>query len=540
MMKKNLLRTLSTLLAIVMLVSVLAGCAGKSAEPVQPTTEANTASTEAGSNENAPTGKQLGGKVVAALSGNPTEFFTPYKQGTMTNYAWAVYEPLARDKADSTFAPCLAESWTVDEAENSLTVKIREGVSFSNGDTLDADDVVFSLSCREEYGTYGLIGSPVSIEKLDTYTVKITWAEFSLNFESWILTQFIYSKETFEEKGLDWMLNNMVGTGPYVVDDYIPDVHLLFVRNENYWGDEVPGPDSIEWLVISDATSRIAAFLNGELAEMTNISDPTMIAQLTAAGYTPYDPVVVQSNQYLAIPITTDENDPLSNEAVRKAIQKGVDWENLIKTTNGEGAYHIDAIGMNKMPYYRDDLNKVVLDVEGAKKDLADAGYPNGFSTTIYCFKGTASQATVLQNALSKLGITAEVETLDYTVFNGEYITGKSGCNGILINVWTFYMSNQTDRFSKFLSPVGALKGVTTFTPEQESLWEKVPVSRTMDEQNANLYAFVDCYVNDSALVWPMGNTSAYHFYQPWYHFEDEGYSMSCGRDTMYMWVEKH
>lgn len=544
-MKRKFSKAMALILALVMISALIAGCSGSN-DPSQNDEQPSNTNTNEESTGNEPTSPSQpdhhGGKLTVSVSSNPTEFFTPYKQGTMTTYAWPVYEPMAWDKADGTFEPCLAESWTVDADNNTLTVKLREGVQFSNGDPLNADDVIFTLSCREEYGTTGLIGSPTAIEKVDEYTVKVTWADFSLNFETWILPQYVYSKETFDEKGFDWILNNLMGTGPYVLEEYIPDIHLTFERNANYWRDETPGPDSIEMRVMTDATSRMAAFMSGEIDELRGItSDSTTMTTLTAAGYTAVSPEVDSSNQYFAIPITTDPNDPLSKEEVRLAIYNGIDWDGLAKLANGPDSYHINGIGFNKMPYYNDGLNaKHHYDPEAAKKALADAGYPNGFSTKLYYFGGTTTPTTVLQSALAELGITAEVESVDYTLINGEYISGKGPKNGIVMNVWVFYMNNQPDRFNKFLSPVGALNGITAFTDEQRELWSKVPVSRTMEELNANLYAFVDSYVNDSALIWPMNNTVSYDFFQSWMHMEPGCFSLSAGRDPMYIWVESH
>lgn len=548
-MKHNMVRTLALLLASVMLISLFAGCGSKSpaSKDQDVKQETNTSTSEAIVQEAAPaptaaedpSAYAKGGKLVGGITTNPTEFFTPYKQGTMTSYGWAVYEPLAWNKGDGNWHNCLAESWVVDNDSHTLTVKLHDNIKFSNGDPLTADDVIFTLTCRQEYGTYGLIGSPASVEKVDDLTVKITWDEFSLNYELWILPQYIYSKETFEEKGLDWMLTNMIGTGPYVLDEYIPDVHLLFSRNENYWR-EGPSLDSIEWVKIADNTALLAAFLQGEIDLMTNVQDYLTYTQLTGAGFVPQEPVIGEGMQNLALPITLDPDDPLANKDVRKAIYNGIDWNELAHVCGTPNDYHSDVIGITKMPYYKETLEQSKFDVASAKKALADAGYPNGFSTTLYGTTMSEKALIYMQDALKQLGITAEVMTIDYTVLNGEYLTGKAATSGIILNGWKFYQTNQTDRFVKFLSPVGALKGMTTYTDKLVELWNAVPNANSLEEQNALLYAFVNEYVNEEALVWPMYNTSLYAFYQPWCHFTDMAPSASAGYDPFEIWVEQH
>ena len=484
-----------------------------------------------------------GGTVTLGITSNPTEFFTPYKQGTLNSYGWTVFEPLAWDRINGTYDPCLAESWEIDQDNKTMTVKIHEGISFSNGYPLTADDVVFTLTCRQEFGTYGLIGNPVSVEKLDDYTVKVTWENFSLNYAYWILPQYIYSQKTYEEKGLDWMLTNMVGTGPYVMNEYIPDVRLAVSRNENYWGETTPGPDGFEWICVTDQTAMLAAFLNGEIDNMASVQDPTVIAQLEGAGYEAADVPISLVLQYFAVPITTDPADPLSNPEVRKAIYLyGVDWDDLALTVSGEKSYHTDALGKPTMPYYEESLEVNAYDPEKAKKMLADAGYADGFTTSIYCMANMAGQATYLQDAMKKLGITVEIVNVDYTQINGEYLTGKAASSGIVMSGMAYndYTTNQDDRFNKFFSPIGALKGITNFDDDLLAMWETVRVARSLEEQSASLAKFVKSYVGENALVWPMNNTSGETYMQPWYHVEYEAYATTAGRNPQYIWVEEH
>lgn len=546
-MKKTYTRLLSLVLSAALILS-LVGCSGSTSVSSGTGDSASPGSSQAIS---APAqqstltaeGFPLGGKVTLGMTGNPTEFFTPYKQGTLNSYGWTVFEPLAWDRIDGTFEPCLAESWEVDQDQNTLTVKLREGIHFSNGDPLTADDVVFTLTCRQEYGTYGLIGSPISVEKLDEYTVKVTWETFSLNFAGWVLPQYIYSQKVFEEKGLDWMLTNMVGTGPYVMNEYIPDVRFSVTRNENYWREETPGPDEFEWVCVTDQTAMLAAFLNKEIDNLGQVQDPAYLAQLESEGYKAIEMSVSREMQYFAVPISTDPNDPLSDPDVRKAIYLyGIDWDNLALTVGGESSYHTDAIGKQAMPYYAESLEANAYDPETAKKMLEEAGYGEGFATTIYTIPDMAGQATYMQDALRNLGVTAEIVTVDYTLINGEYLTGNAVSSGIVMSVMAYsdYTTNQDDRFNKFFSPIGALKGITDFSEEQMALWENVGKARSLEEQSKALCNFVNSYIAQSALVWPVNNISGANYAQPWYHVEQEAYCASAGRDPRYVWVEAH
>lgn len=180
--------------------AALSGC-GSSGEEVTSTTaaaaEENTQNTQTADNltgmeaEFAEGQAHKGGKLTMGETGDVGEFFSPYKQGTLVTYGWAVYEPLAWLSSDGTWTPCLAESWERDDENFTLTVHLRKDVTFSGGEPMTADDVVFSHACRMEYGTASTIGNPASVEKVDDYTVVFTWPSFSLNYEVWVLGQYL-------------------------------------------------------------------------------------------------------------------------------------------------------------------------------------------------------------------------------------------------------------------------------------------------------------------------------------------------------------
>lgn len=543
--RRHFLKAIALVLALVFSASIMIGC-GQSSTGTSSSSGSSgssssgnaSSSSSSGTTSTAAADPNKGGRIVM-YDGSPTEFFTPYKQGTMTSYGWCAYEPLAWDKKDNFFDPCLAKSWSIDVENKSMSITLNEGIRFSDGTPLTADDVVWTLSVRKDYGTDGLIGSPVSIEKVDDLNLVITWAEFSLNYEMWILPQYIYSKAAFEQNGLDWMLTNMMGSGPYILKEYIPDVHLLFTRNENYWRDQTPDPDEFEWIIITDATAALVAFLNGEIATIRTM-DPLQEQQILAAGYEPYSPPNAQSSQSIALPITIDPNDPLANDTVRRAIYTGIDWDDLAKTTSGPTAFHTDAIGRPEMTYYKDSLNKTKYDPEAAKAAIAKE-YPDGFDTTIYCMNmgNNPDMAAYMQDALKALNVRAEVVPIDYSLLNSEYLTGIATKSGIVLTGYFFYVTNQPDRFLKFMSPVGAFKGATNFPQELVDLWNEVPKATTYDAQDEALYNFVDAYVNKYALVWPLFNTTPMaNYFNEGCRFEELSYCNSAGFDPMYMFAD--
>jgi ABC-type transport system substrate-binding protein len=157
-----------------------------------------------------------GGEVVNVVSGF-NGFFAPKSQTTAMDVCWPALESLGYQTSDGVWHPRLATSWDIDNSAYTVTLHIREGVKFHNGDTFDAKDVAWTLNARNDYKTASNIGNPASIEATDDYTVVVTYNNFSLDYLNWLLPQFMYSKETFDEKGEEYMMNNIIGTGPYAM-----------------------------------------------------------------------------------------------------------------------------------------------------------------------------------------------------------------------------------------------------------------------------------------------------------------------------------
>lgn len=543
-------KTLAIVLALVMILS-LAACGGK---------QASTTPTNAPESNNTPTvpapkpsepivleGKEAeyaeaqahrGGTLVMGSSQPMGEFFNPYKQGQLVGYGWTVYEPLAWMYEDGTWEPCLAESWERDNENNSLIVHIRKDVNFSGGEPLTADDVVFSHAKRLEYGTGSTIGNPTSIEKVDDYTVKFTWPSFSLNYEVWVLGQYIYCESKFEEEGLDWILNNMYGTGPYVQEEFVPDVRLTFKRNENYWRDETPPYDRLEWIQYADANASLAAFLNGEIARSVAANDADR-AMLAAAGYQEVVSRQASEMQNILIPLSTDESDPFFDVNVRRAVYlHGIDWNGMASTVGGSTGFHTDSLGATGMDYYKPSIEQSSYDLELAKKELADAGYPDGFKTKIYTSAMSAGMATYLQAELVKLGIEAEIETVDYSVIQSEYISSKAATTGICCWGLANPATNQLDRFIKHMNYTATCGGSAVWTDEIKALWDATPTAKTLEEQSENLYKYVERYVITDCQIWPAYNTVSGYYYANWVCFGDHANTSGAGSgyNPFYIW----
>lgn len=565
MLKKNLKSAATKGLAVLTalcLTMAAAGCGSTESqnapagESGQKETSVNTEQTAAaqaetvdatntGSNNYAEGSERTQGGELNNVTSMFTGFFQPQSQTTAMEVCWPALESLAYQTADGEWHPRLAESWEVDrENAHTVTIHLKQGISFDNGDPFDADDVVFTYMSRFDYGTQSNIGAPASVEKVDDYTVVVTYDAFSLDYESWLLPQFMYSKETFDEKGEDWMINNIVGTGPYKMKEYIPDESLSFVRNDNYWGE--PGNvDTLSFRLIQDSTAQTAAFLNGEIDRIV-ANSPTVYKLLTDNGYTPVISKAAVGQQNSIVPITMNPDDPLSKKEVRQAIyQFGIDWDVMAETLGGGTFYHTDAYALPENTYYTEDLEFTAgADYEKCKSMIADAGYPDGFSTSIYygsnSIGGTAASiATFVQAELAKCGITVECVPVDGTVLSSEYWAGKSVDSGMIVS-GLYYTPLQTLRLNQTDGPTGAHRAVTTWSDEILQKFDEVNAATSQEEQDRLMREFVTMFVQEECIYWPAINGRTPEFYQSWCHYSENARIGNAGFDSHEIWVDAH
>ncbi len=515
-----------TMLALVL---AFAGCGSKGNTP-------------APSASGTSTGPQKGGEVVNVVA-SFQGFFAPKSQTTAMDVCWPALESLGY-KVGDTWKPKLAESWKIDSEKFTVTLNIKKGVKFDNGDTFNANDVAWSLDVRNKYGTASNIGSPVSIKATDDNTVVVTYKSFSLNYLDWLLPQFMYSKETFDQKGENWMINNVVGTGPYKVKEYVPDDHLTYVRNDSYWG-KAGNVDTFTWRVMQDPTAQAAAFMNGEIGRLANVNSSNM-KLLESKGFKKVEAAAAAGLQFYMVPINLNSTDPLSKVEVRQALYtNGIDWDALANTLGGGTYIHTDAYALTGNSYYNKDLEYTSTpDYAKAKKALADAGYPDGFSTKLYYgtggqFTGSDAVATYVQAELAKVGVKVEAVPVDATVMLNEYFRGKGPTSGFLIGSM-YFTPLQTQRLNQQHGPTGTTAGATKFSDKAVELFNKVNSAKTYEEENKAMHDFVVQFVQVDSLYWPVYNSLAVEFYQKWCHYSDNARIGNAGFDPTEIWVDKH
>jgi peptide/nickel transport system substrate-binding protein len=359
--------------------------------------------------------------------------------------------------------PALAESYKLDEENLELRVKVREGIKFHDGSDFNAEVAVWNLQQSFDHG--GNLNTAItSIEQRGDYEFALVFDSWQNNLVSGIAQRpnAMISKEAFEKNGIEWARDNPVGTGPFVFQEYVKSGYIKTVRNENYWKEGLPYLDGMDIEFIRDTmTQNIALQATGEQRiDSLGSTNAEQISMFRDMGYN----VISQSiGTLVLVPSSANEDSPLADRDVRLALSFALDRD-AICAGRGFGILNpaYQTVGDGYKARLPDSDGLPGFDPDRAKELLAQAGYPDGFKTTLIAQPGMADRDVVvaIQGQLAAIGIQAEVEFPD----SGGYTSMRSGgWEGILVQshrslpviegTFTLIYSTNTNLYSSMWKP---------------------------------------------------------------------------------------
>jgi len=316
-------------------------------------------------------------------------------------FASYVQETLMRYDEDGVPQPFLLESIEGIPSEKIWRLKVREGIKFSDGSDLNAEAVAWNLNIYKEKGIFSasFYASMDRAEVVDEYTVDVHMSEWDSLFPYTLARScIIASKEAYDTYGEDYLSENPIGTGPFILKEYEPDVRQYYAKNPEYWQGE-PYVDGVEVTVYDTELVMQAAMESGDLDGMVT-SNYSLARQmsLSPTGFTIY-PASVPTSAYTLCFNMSDPDDPFYDERVRKAVSYAINTDEII-----EALFHGYGIKTNQWcteesEFYNPEIEVQPYNPKKAKDLLAEAGYPDGFSTIL-----TTPSQTILTDMIQIIG----------------------------------------------------------------------------------------------------------------------------------------
>lgn len=355
-----------------------------------------------------------GGKFRLASSGNAADNHDPATWGTsgMINVGlWgATYNNLTEMGADGKLVGELAESFEPSKDAKTWTFKLRNGVTFSNGKTLDANDVVASLNHHRGANSKSAakpLTDPIADVKADGRgVVVVTLAAGNADFPT-LLTDYHLVIGPADGDKIDW--EKAIGTGGYTVASHERGVRMALKRNPNYWKSGRAHFDEVELVAIGDVAARMNAIVTGEVDAIGRVDIKAM--QLLQRNK---DIVIeeVPGTQHFSIPMNCD-TDPFKSNDVRLALKYAIDRKALVQTIlRGHGRPGNDSPITPANRYFAKDLAIREYDPDKAKFHLQKAGMSSlklDLSAADAAFNGAVDTAVLFKEHAAKAGIDINV-----------------------------------------------------------------------------------------------------------------------------------
>jgi peptide/nickel transport system substrate-binding protein len=339
----------------------------------------------------------------------------------VSSMAMYIYDGLLIQHPDgSEMVPHLASEMPTQEDETTLTVPLREGVTFHNGDELTAEDVAYTYNWILDPDNGSIRRQNVafmdSVEVVDDYTVRFNLENPYALFNNTI-AEPIVPKSVADDLGPDEFGRNPVGTGPFQLAEWEQSDHITLERFDDYFL-KTPNLDSYTVRVIPEAQVQFVELATG------NIHSAAVSNQLMNKAKSENDIILKKLDQFDYNGLIFNAlREPFDDVRVREAMQYAVDYDQMLEATKGElgeRVYGFMPKSVNQawdFPWQDwDDEYLPDKDHDEAQRLLKEAGYGDGFGRTLkiksLSFEKFKAMSIVLQNELEKLGIDAEIEEM--------------------------------------------------------------------------------------------------------------------------------
>ncbi len=428
----------SILLALALLVA--AGCGGGS----------GSGSSGGGSSDAPAKGGDLTvARGIDAATLDPMMGYTPDDALTINQ----IFEPLfIASKDGRSVIPWLAKSSQLSDGGKTLTVQLRDGVQFSDGKPLTADDVTYSLNrvVTSKTSPFGFLLAPIkSVESDGQSTVVIhlnqPWAPILADLSAWVAG---IVPEDLNGESPKQFFAHPVGTGPFVLEHWAQGQEVALKRNPHYWRTSQPYIDTLTFSVVPDQNIRVSQVQGGQ-ADIAYDTPPQQTSALDAGPGVDAKAFPADFTDFL---IFNTKVKPFQDVHVRRAIGLAIDREALTNAVLfGTGTPACSLIPPT-MVYADASTPCLKFDLDAAKQELAESSVPGGFKAefTVESSPTYQSAAQIIQQQLKPLGIDVTIRVVPanqvYTLYpKGDYQFGWAG--------WSSDIPDPDEQMSYMLDP---------------------------------------------------------------------------------------
>jgi peptide/nickel transport system substrate-binding protein len=364
-----------------------------------------------------------GGTLVAAIGGEPDQL-DPHT--TTSGFTFSVmenvYDTLVQPNAELEMEPALATEWDTSEDLLTWTFQLREGVTFHDGSEFDAEDVVASYERILEEGLNAFRLEPVAdIEATDDLEVTITLDRPAPN----LLAQLGAFKgmAIISADDVDGDLNESPnGTGPFAFESQTGGDSISLVANEDYWGEEGPFLDGIDFRIIPDETVKLTNLETGEVDWIDTVPPQNV------AGLEGQDGVTMESvpsNDYWYVAFNNDR-EPFDDPDVRRALRLAMDIDAITEAVRFEAATPNQTAIPESSTWYH-DYAPFEADTAEAESILEDAGV-EGLTIDLMVtseFPETITAGEVIESQLGEIGVGVDIRTEDFNTWLADQGEGE-------------------------------------------------------------------------------------------------------------------
>lgn len=415
-----------------------------------------------------------------------------------------IFDTLIYMDENGEFQNLLAESLEQSEDATTMRVTIKQGVMFSNGEELKASDVKFSFERGVASTTFGRISAVDHVDVIDDYTVDIVFVDPTAYMEMPLSAIFIVNEAEVTRVGDDFgnSIDGVIGTGAYEITSWEKGQSLTFVRNDDYW-QGAADIENISIKIIADQSTAAIALQKGEIDYIFE-ADASLDRTLSEDENITTHSAMQNANMFIMLNCGQAPFDDLN---LRTAVAYAINRDDISTvSTDGHGiptGYFV----LDTMLGQAEGMTLPDQDIELAKEYMAKSAYADGVTVTfITNDTETEKIATVVQAQLAEIGITVELQAMEFGAaldlyFAGDYEMSSTG----------FINMINPDHYYKYMH---SESGISFFWYTNDELDDLLLAGRTeIDEETRNeIYAQAQEIMRDEVIYIPLYAVQQYAF----------------------------